>query len=306
MSSQHRQVPLSIKALRACFRALNAVSPTLAARVTTNFFLRTRSRPRPTDHHPLGARKLNVNIRELGNVHIWGAEGPRVLLVHGWGADSNSLFSLAERFKQAGYQAITFDAPNHGSAPGPNRTTMTDFSEAVRQLSEKLGALELVVAHSLGGIAAVSGLVRAHLPNRMVLISTPCDLPLILERWADFFQVSAPLRQGMRQQLLERNGVPVEHWDLRERGRMLSCPVLILQGEKDLLVPPEEAEKIAETLPNARAHREPNLGHQRILMDRRVHKTILEFAREGFAGEQSGNEARTEPTASNASAPPAQ
>lgn len=307
MSQQRRnQIPLSIKALRLGFRALYRVWPAMAARVTTSFFLRTRSKPRPADQQPLGPVPLEVDIPELGNVHVWGKTGPRALLVHGWGADSNTLFSMAEQLSNAGYQAVTFDAPNHGSAPGPNRTTMTDFSEGVRQLAEELGPLELVVAHSLGGIAAVSGLVREALPSRMVLISTPCDLPLILERWSDFFHIPKPLRAGMREQLLQRNGVPVEHWDLRERGRTLNCPVLVLQGEKDLLVPPEEAEKIAETLPNARARREPNLGHQRILMDRRVQKTIVEFAREGFDSEPSGNETRTERAASHANAAPAQ
>lgn len=288
-SKRQNKVPPTIRVLRLVFPALNLLAPPLAGRLATNFFLRTRSGGPRDQHPPLGATSLKVAVPGLGNAHVWGNEGPWALLVHGWGADSSTLFSLAQCLKQAGYRAVTFDAPGHGTAPGKNLATMTDFSEAVRALAETLGKPSLVVAHSLGGIAAVSGLVRETVPERLVLISTPCDLPVVLDRWSDFLHVPFTLKQRMHGELLRRNGVPVDHWDLRERGRTLDCPVRVLHGGRDLLVPPDEADKVVRALPRATARVVPDLGHQRILMDERIQADILAFAAESMRDGQASS-----------------
>lgn len=272
------RIPPSVHFLRAGLRTINLIAPPLAGKLATNLFLRTRSgRPR-SNPPPLGATTLDINVPGLGDIHVWGKEGPWALLVHGWGADSRTMFAMANRLQQEGYRAVTFDAPCHGSAPGGTRTTMTDFTAAVRELLQQLKEVKLVVGHSLGGIAAVSAMEGSITPERLILVSTPCDLPLVLERWASFFHLPPALIQRMRQQLLLRNGVPVDYWNLRERGKQLACPTLVFHGDQDVLVPPIEATHVVNALPKASARIEAGLGHHRILMNRHVLDATATFA----------------------------
>lgn len=56
----------------------------------------------------------------------------------------------------------------------------------------------------------------------------------------------------------------IPYLDLRPGLAAVRCPLLVLAGEQDPLVPPSSAEEAVQAIPNGLAtlHRIPNAGHQ--------------------------------------------
>ncbi|MFD0381879.1 alpha/beta fold hydrolase [Streptomyces stramineus] len=214
--------------------------------------------------------------------YLWGDDGPTALLVHGWGADSTSMYSLITPLRELGYRVAAFDAPAHGVSKG-KQATMTQYTVAVRAALDSLGGARVVVAHSLGSIAAI-GAVAARPEERVdciTLVAPTCTLTAVLERWSrDELRLSRSTVDRVYRELHRRNGVPVSHWDVVGLGRALDIPVLALHDPDDPVVPICEAEAIAEGLRDVRLQRTPGRGHMGILMSPEVKSAVSAFVAE--------------------------
>ncbi len=272
--------PLSVRAARAFYSGVGAVAPGLAGRVAARHFMRSRTGKAPLkDRAPLGATGLHIRSGSpIRNGYLWGSDGPAVLLVHGWGSDSSSMYSLVAPLQKRGFRVVAFDAPAHGTQPGTH-TTMTAFKSAVAGVIDTIGGVHAVIAHSLGGIAAVSAIESGRLqpPHRLVLLSAPCSLPAVIERWSRFLSIGKRAVGHMKGDLKRRNGVPVDHWDIAERGGDFDGQVMIFHDHDDSLVPFCEAEKIATGLRHTRLRGTTGLGHRRILFDPEVQAELVDF-----------------------------
>ena len=108
---------------------------------------------------PLGADRFTVpGNTDVPNGFLWGeggaAEGNH-LPVHGWSADSSSMQLLVPPpLRDLGFRVAAFDGPAHGVRDG-DQATMTQYTRAVGAVLDTLGDVRVVVAHSLGGIAAI-------------------------------------------------------------------------------------------------------------------------------------------------------
>ncbi len=275
--------PLALR--RAAHAAVGAVLPGVGGRWATDVFSRTRALGgRPDNVLPLGARRFAVEGNpDVRGGYLWGDDdGPTALLVHGWGADSSSMYSLIAPLRQLGYRVAAFDAPAHGVHEG-TRATMTQYTTAVGAVLDSLGGARVVLAHSLGSIAAV-GAVAAR-PRRSVdclaLVAPTCTLTAVLEGWArDELRLSRAVVDRVYAELHRRNGVPVGHWDVVGLGRGLDCPVLALHDPDDPVVPFREAEAIAAGLPGVRLEKAPGRGHMGILMSPEAKSAVSAFVAE--------------------------
>jgi pimeloyl-ACP methyl ester carboxylesterase len=257
-----------------------SLAPAAAGRWATDVFSDTRSFAGPPSHVlPLGARAVDTAAPGVREVYLWGeGGGPPALLVHGWGADSSSMHPLVAPLRALGHTVAAFDAPAHGVNPG-RTATMTQYTAAVAAVLAELGGATVIVAHSLGAIAAVSGAVSAGLtPDRVVLIAPTCTLSGVLDRWAPTTVLgSAEVRHRIRRELRVRNGVPVEHWDVRLRGAGLGCPVLAVHDPGDPIVPHAEAVAIAGSSSRVRLVDAPGRGHFGILAAPEVRAAVTAF-----------------------------
>ena len=274
------RVPLPVR--RLGYAALGRVAPGFAGRRATDAFSTTRALGlHPDDTVPLGARRFTVHGDEdVRGGYLWGGDedGPVALLVHGWGMDSSSMQPLVAPLRELGYRVAAFDAPGHGVAEG-SQATMTQFTRATGAVLDSLGDVRVVVAHSLGSIAATGAVAeRPGLPvDCMVLIAPTCTLTGVLERWSrSELRLRRPVVEEIYAELWRRNGVPVSHWDVTGLGGDLTVPVLVLHDPGDDVVPYAEAEAVAAGVPAARLEAAPG-GHFGILMAPEVRKAVGAF-----------------------------
>jgi pimeloyl-ACP methyl ester carboxylesterase len=262
---------------------LSALAPGAAARWATDVFSDTRKLGlRPDNVLPLGARRFAVNgSPDITGGYVWGdlSEGtPIALLVHGWASDSSSMHSFIGPLRKLGFCVAAFDAPAHGVWPG-SQATMTQYSRAVEAVLGALGGVRVIVAHSLGSIAAISGLaLRGAGLDALVLVAPTCTLGGVLDRWDGAgLGVGPDSVRRIYEELHQRNGVPVSHWDAVVRGADLRCPIMVVHDPADTWVSYSDAEAIARGLPGVRLETVHGVGHIGILSSPKVQDVVSLF-----------------------------
>ncbi|MEV7502741.1 alpha/beta fold hydrolase [Streptomyces sp. NPDC093018] len=255
---------------RHAHTALSALAPGAAARWATSIFSSTRTYGlHPDNTLPLGATPFTVHgNKDVTDGFLWNENGHgSALLVHGWAANSSSMHSLVPPLRNQGLRVAAFDAPAHGARTG-NQATMTQYTQAIGAVLDTLGDVKVVVAHSLGSIAAITAIAEhtGRTPECAVLIAPPASLSNVLERWDGAgLHLTPPLLEGIYGELHRRNGVPVSHWDLTTRAAALDIPTLVLHDPHDPLVPYTDARTVTAGLNNAHLT-DTHGGHTGILI----------------------------------------
>ncbi len=85
-----------------------------------------------------------------------GDQGPRLLLLHGWGCSMALFFPIAQELARD-YQVTVIDFPGHGQSGRPPRPWgVADYAQCVKELLGHLGwGICDIIAHSFGGRVAL-------------------------------------------------------------------------------------------------------------------------------------------------------
>jgi pimeloyl-ACP methyl ester carboxylesterase len=243
------------------------VVPRLAGQVHTAMFVDTRGLGRPpNDMCPLGARRIAMTgVRRVAAAYQWGNDDPRVLALHGWGADSTTMTAVVDVAVAHGESVVCFDAPGHGASRG-SQATIAEYVEAVGAVLRRFPNIQTVVAHSLSAIAAVDAVARSEIGGlrSLLLLAPACSLAGVLDRWVAQRRLPAGLAVLVAQELHRRDGVPVPHWDIRTLGLNATVRVCILHDPQDHSVPFSDALLIAAG-GRAELMETPGVGHHGIL-----------------------------------------
>ena len=239
---------------------------------------------------------LHIHYQSVGR-------GPAVLLIHGWASSWRLWARTMSRLAQNGYQAWAVDLIGFGESdkPGNGWYTLGHFTHTLVELCERLDiSRPALVGHSMGGAIAVSlALTRGA---RALVLAAPVvtgeasfSLRLLLTS-----PVARRLFRWMRRQAFFSNlgdmklvGMPGlfrdparrrDHQDLRattvnaavgslravaesnlaDRLPGLRAPTLVIVGERDLTVSPEQGKLAARLVPGSKLVSWPDVGHQLI------------------------------------------
>jgi pimeloyl-ACP methyl ester carboxylesterase len=196
--------------------------------------------------------------------------GASVLLVHGWTSEASFMTAFAEHFRKRGFRVVLFDFPAHGRSL-PERASLIDCAHAVRHVAETLGPIEFVLAHSLGGMAALlAGGGGPPMPRAcpflgFVLVAMPNHFSVVTRTFGQDEGLSPEAQQAYEQRLeaiaqrriADFTGINL----LREAGR----PALILHSRDDADVAFADAQEIAAACAGAELMAFDDMGHRKIL-----------------------------------------
>ncbi len=165
-----------------------------------------------------------------------------VILLEGFGSDQITMRSLASEFARQGFEVFTFDFSGHGRSPG----TLTFNNAATDRLAyQALAALEefkrvsglradqiFIIGHSLGArVALQSATMNPENVAGLVLLGTQVNLSTNVQ--SEFFTGTTDTDLSWVQALGPENP-PV--------------PILLISGEWDDILTPENARLLAEKL----------------------------------------------------------
>ena len=242
------------------------------------------SRYRSADHHVL-VERARFHLANASAVRVRMAEGElrayvfdpegawngaSVLLVHGWTSEASFMAAFAEFLRKRGFRIILFDFPAHGQST-PERASLIDCAHAVRQVAEALGPIEYVLAHSLGGMAALlaggggAPMPRGYPFRAFVLVAMPNHFSTVTRTFGEDEGLSPEAQRSYERRLetiahrkiADFTGVNL----LKKTGR----PALLLHSRDDPDIVFVDAEEIAAANASAELIAFDDLGHRKIL-----------------------------------------
>jgi pimeloyl-ACP methyl ester carboxylesterase len=218
--------------------------------------------------------RLSTDQGDL-QAYIFEAEGTwnggSVLLVHGWTSEASFMTAHARNLRRLGFRVVLFDFPAHGLSAGAS-ASLIDCAHSVREVAERLGPIDYVLAHSLGGMAALLAAGgRTPMPRRLsfrafALVSMPNDFATITRNFGAYENLSPRVQREFEQQLeaiahrkvADFTGVNL----LKEYGRPRA---LLMHARDDADVAFAQAEAIAGAHVGAELLAFEDLGHRKIL-----------------------------------------
>ena len=264
----------------------NKFAPALAGDEAYRLFCRPELSPhRPRDFTKL-VRRARVHLHAashfkiaspLGPLQAYGFEpapdtspGRNILLVHGWTSEAAFMAAYIEPLRRRGHRLTLIDLPAHGRSPGRG-ATMIDLARSVLAAARQTGPFDIVIAHSIGGLAtllAAEG--AAPLPGSVqfgaaVLIATPNRFSGVTGDFGRHLGLSRNAQAAFERRLARTGHRPVKTLSTANILKMIDLPCLVVHARDDRQVPFSDAEEIVDTHPRARLAPFDNLGHAGVL-----------------------------------------
>jgi pimeloyl-ACP methyl ester carboxylesterase len=232
-------------------------------------------------------REERLTVNGIGTAVLTAGRGYPLVLFHGAGTVTgfDSLLPLAER-----YRLVVPIHPGYGdSADDPSIDDVHDYVRHYLDLLDQLGIDELaLVGHSMGGyLAATFAVYQAKRISRLVLVS-PLGLRVPEHPTADIFTIPdeellgrlsanlsvfdgkvpmPPTPEFLAARYRESTSTARLLWNRNYDPKLskwlhrLTMPTLILWGDRDQLIPVEQAATWAELIPGAKTAILPGVGH---------------------------------------------
>lgn len=281
---------IALAALRASNRISAQVAPDAtarrAARLLCTPFAAGRVRARNADDGGAVHSEMTVAGHRVA-IYQWGdpATQPRVLLAHGWSSYALRFVPWVHALRNAGYAVIGFDQPGHGRSDA-GLSTMACFARTLLAVAKQFGPFEAIVAHSMGGAAAMLALADGAAAKRVVLIAPAADPDAATTRFAHKVGLVNGIVPRIQRVLENHEGVSVRELTMHVRAPSLAAPALVIHDLADREVPWEEGESYARHWPGARLLSTQGLGHSRIVNDAATIDAGLRFLRGEVVGER--------------------
>ncbi len=223
-------------------------------------------------------------------------ETPCVHIVHGWGANTQMMLPLAEPFYRAGMNVLLVDARNHGSSPDDGISSLPKFAvdaeASVEWLKNRTGGHGGPIAllgHSVGAGAALLVASRRDDIEAVISIASFAHPLWLMQRHLQrpyksliLLRLMAPVVMAYTQWMI---GYKFENIAPMNALCKVKCPVLLVHGTKDEVIPLSDLRAIEENCPN----KTPEVlliegaGHEAIDKIKKHEKELVDFLhRAGF------------------------
>lgn len=221
----------------------------------------------PSDAAALGLVAVHYPSTGSGEIAGWlvpSTTGASVLLVHGSEADRRQMLPAARALAAVGIGSLLIDEPGAGESAG--RVTVGDSERdavlaGLRFLRATLGTDSLRVgAYGFSaGSLAVLALAGTHV-RALAVAGCPTDLATATARE---YRGAGRVAQWSAAAMLSAFGVDVaKHRPLDAVTHLGDTPLLLISGERDVVVIPSDTRTLAAAAARSEWHVVPAMGHE--------------------------------------------
>ena len=203
---------------------------------------------------------LRLGTANARRMHAWlvppagGGDGPApsVIVMHGWGGNAAMMLPLARPLRDAGFAALFVDARCHGASDGDSFASLPRFAEDIEHAADWLArqpgidpARISVIGHSVGAGAALLAASRRPGLAAVVSVAAFSHPAAMMRRWIAARRIPARTVGRYILGYVERTiGHRFDDIAPVRTVARVRCPVLLLHGESDDVVPLAEARQI--------------------------------------------------------------
>lgn len=260
---------------------LQIISPKIAAiyaakLFSTPFKHKIPKRELEMDQKSIQKILLIPKINKEIVVYHYGSSGKKVLLVHGWSGRGTQLFKIADELLKNGYSTISFDAPAHGKANG-NKSLLPEFVASILELQKQFGSFEFAIGHSLGSMSILKAITEGLLIKKAVIIGSGDVIQDIIDDFIRKIKLSKKVGLLMKNYFEKKSGRSMQSLSSYISAKQVLIPVLIIHDKQDADVNVSCALNIHHHLKGSELMLTENLGHRKILGDKKVIEKIINY-----------------------------
>lgn len=199
-------------------------------------------------------KELNINYQQYGR-------GQDIVLLHGWGQNIEMMEPLGNRFSNR-FRITIIDLPGFGLSDEPKKAySVYDYVDVLEELFTKLDIKKpILMGHSFGGRLSIIYASR-NTTTKLVLFGSPCVRHEYKSRKQSILKglkkvkLLKPLANLMKKHIgsvdykkaspiMREVLVKTVNEDLADCARKITCPTLLIWGDKDEAVPVNEAKEL--------------------------------------------------------------
>jgi len=197
-------------------------------------------------------------------LHAWlippkaGVDPAATLIVlHGWGGNAQMMLPLAQPLHEAGFASLFIDARCHGRSDGDSFASLPRFAEDVEAACDWLAARAgpigdriALLGHSVGAGAVLLAATRRSEVTTVVSVSAFAHPADMMRSWLASKRIPRWLETYILDYVQATIGFRFDDIAPVASIARLHCPVLLVHGEHDAVVPVADATRLHA----ARAH----------------------------------------------------
>lgn len=219
--------------------------------------------------------------------------GRPALLLHAALQTADSMRPLRQILEPEGFRFALPDLRGYGRSANPSgRFSLPQLADDAEALMRRVAFQRpVVIGYSLGGMVALE-LARRGLATALVVMASRVQpAPLagafdpanIARRSPGWVQQLAAKHRGMAWQNLARAvGAFLSSWPGYSHAELaaIRCPTLVVQGDRDSMVPLQQGQAVAEAIPDAQLRVIPRAGHSELLYRQDALQSVADFLRQ--------------------------
>ena len=255
---------LLTKTIGTSLNALAHIAPTKTGRLAFELFCRPMRLTISSKQKSFFATSTQEVFNHKGNeirTYRWGTGEKKILLLHGWQSHSYRWKLYIELLSKE-YTVYTLDAPGHGLSGG-KMLSVPLYSEVIEEHIARIGDLDTVITHSLGGFAAFYTFYRnPKLPvKKMITLASPGEAQEFLEYYTKTLHLSKKSARLVADYFEKTFQRTPDYFSAPVFASALTIPGLIIHDEDDRETPFYHAERIHKAWKNSRLIKTKGYGH---------------------------------------------
>ena len=276
--NQSLQIP---KVITQTAKLLQAISPKLATLFAAKLFTTPIKHkiPKRELHMEENSKQSKLIIPKINKeivVYQYGQSKRKVLLVHGWSGRGTQLFKIADELLQNGFSTISFDAPAHGKSASKT-TLMPEFIASILEVEKQFGPFEFAIGHSLGGMSILNAIKQGLNVKKAVIIGSGDLIQDILDEFVSKLELKPETASMMKTHFEKKFGVEMESYSASFAAQSVKIPVLVIHDKNDDEIAVKAAHNVQSNLVKGEILITEKLGHRKILGDKKVIESMLNF-----------------------------
>src|SRR5690606_26850237 len=187
------------KIIGSSINFISHISTPFAVHLAFQLFSRPQRKAKKMDTKFLNtAIQKEVSYQDINIMtYQWPGTKGTILLVHGWESNTSRWKKLIDILKTLDYNIITLDAPAHGRSGGTLFNAIL-YSECIHEVAKQMNP-EIIIGHSVGGIATVLSQYTYNLPTveKLLLLGAPSNFTGIFDRYKSMMRYNQKVSNGI-------------------------------------------------------------------------------------------------------------